>query len=165
MDCGRTVGDVMARHSISVLAALFLFFPGHALANGPFGEFYIGGWKVAAYTNDANRTFSHCAAAAQYESGTYFLVSVDIGMSWSLGFVDASWQLLKGEMTIPIDLTFDGRRQFHVYGEVIDPTFVKVQMSVESDLIKRLPPSRLTIQRTAKGSLHRAALAKWWTAK
>lgn len=107
----------------------------NAFAEGPFGDFYLGGWKVAAYTNDANRTFSHCAAAAQFESGIYFLVSVNVGMSWSLGFVESSWRLRKGE-TIPIDLTFDGRKRFHVYGEVVDSTFVKVDMPLDSALIR-----------------------------
>jgi hypothetical protein len=54
-----------------------------AEARGPYGSFNVGNWKGGAYTNDRTGAFSHCAAGAGYDSGIYFMVTVDQGAGWS----------------------------------------------------------------------------------
>ncbi|MGD0635050.1 MAG: hypothetical protein ABSA13_12365 [Beijerinckiaceae bacterium] len=107
-----------------------------AYAAGPIKPLSIGNWSGGAYTDDATGAFSHCVLGATYASGIYFLVSVNRNFGWSLGFTHQNWQLSPGQ-TIPIDLTFDGRGPFHVYGSVVPPRLVVVQMPTTSELIRR----------------------------
>ncbi len=46
-------------------------------ARGPYGSINVGNWKGGAYTNDQSGAFSHCAAGTQYESGIYFVVTIN----------------------------------------------------------------------------------------
>jgi hypothetical protein len=103
-------------------------------AAGPFGSIHVGNWRGGAYTNDTTGAFSHCAAGATYIGGVYFAVSVTSAGGWSLGFAHQAWQLTIGE-TIPIDLTFDNRNQFHVFGTPITSNLVEVPMPINSELI------------------------------
>src|SRR5262249_54057164 len=96
-----------------------------AFAAGPYGSIQVGGWKGGAYTNDNTGAFSHCAASAAYESGIAFVVAVTPQLGWSLGFAHPSWRLGLGE-TFPVDLTFDGQHQFHVFGTAITTSLVQV---------------------------------------
>ncbi len=50
-----------------------------AEARGPYGSINVGNWKGGAYTNDQTGEFSHCAAGAGYDSGIYFMVTIDQG--------------------------------------------------------------------------------------
>jgi hypothetical protein len=54
--------------------------------------------------------------------------------SWNLGFTHQSWQLQRGQ-AFPIDLTFDGQAQFHVFGTPISANTVTVPMPNTSTLI------------------------------
>jgi hypothetical protein len=148
---GMKVEGAMFKRIVFSLVALFLICSTSANAKGPFNEFTIGGWVGGAYTNDATGQFSHCVAAANYVSGITFAVSVDVSGVWFLGFMHPSWQLTQGE-TIPIDLVFDGKSKFHVFGTVVDPNFVKVPMPVESSLIKNFLWAR-AMTAFAKGQL------------
>jgi len=141
----------MAKRCSIFFLALFLSCS-QASAEGPFGEFNFRGWDVAAYTSDRNGVFSHCAGSASYESGITFLVSVTASMTWKLGFLHRGWQLREGE-TIPIQLVFDNRAKFQVYGEVIDPHFVVVPMPDDSALIKQFRWARV-MTAFAKGRLY-----------
>lgn len=141
----------MARCCIVFLIAV-LFCCSQASAKGPFGEFHFGGWDVAAYTDDQSGVFSHCAAGAEYGSGIIFVVSVNSSLNWTLGFQHSSWQLQPGE-AIPIELVFDHRATFTVFGEVVDPAFVRVQMPSDSALIKQFRWARV-MRAFAKGQLY-----------
>ena len=55
-------------------------------AGGPYGSISVGNWRGGAYTYDKDGSFSHCAAGATYQSGIYFMVSVNADLSWTLGF-------------------------------------------------------------------------------
>src|SRR6516225_5158173 len=109
--------------------------PVHAFAAGPIQPVKVGNWSGGSYTNDKTGAFSHCAAGAPYQSGIYFMVSVDKSFHWSLGFVSQAWQLTPGQ-NIPVDLTFDGHAQYHVYATAISAQLVEVPMPDNSALIR-----------------------------
>src|SRR6201992_3923595 len=103
-------------------------------AGGPYGSISVGNWRGGAYTNDKTGAFANCAAGATYESGIYFMVSVNADLSWVLGFAQPDWQLKSGE-AFPLALTFDGQNAVHVRGMPISAHLVGVAMPVNSSLI------------------------------
>jgi hypothetical protein len=105
-----------------------------AEARGPYGSINVGNWKGGAYTNDQTGAFSHCAAGAGYDSGIYFMVTVDQGAGWSLGFLNPKWSLTNNQ-AFQIALTFDGQRPFYVQGVAISDSLVRVPMPTDSALI------------------------------
>jgi hypothetical protein len=128
---------VMSNRYILLAAMFLLFWTSYANAAGPqppMGK--VGNWQTGAYTNDATGAFSHCVGGTNYLGGIYFAVSVNRNFQWSLGFAHQSWQLTPGQ-TIPVDLTFDNRSQFHVFARVLLPHFVEVQMPNDSQLIRQ----------------------------
>jgi hypothetical protein len=62
------------------------------------------------------------------------MVSVDRGFRWSLGFA-SNWQLSPGQ-SMPVDLTFDGHAQYHVYATAISAQLVEIPMPDNSSLIR-----------------------------
>jgi hypothetical protein len=105
-----------------------------AQARGPYGSINVGNWKGGAYTNDQTGEFSHCAAGVGYDSGIYFMVTVDQGAGWSLGFHNPKWAL-KNNQTFEIALTFDGQRPFNVQGVALNGNLIRVPMPIDSTLI------------------------------
>ena len=103
-------------------------------AAGPYGSINVGNWRGGAYTSDKDGSFSNCAAGATYQSGIYFMVSVNADLSWVLGFAHSDWQLKSGE-AFPLALTFDGQNAVHVRGMPISAHLVGVAMPVNSSLI------------------------------
>ena len=122
---------------------------GHAA--GPIQPLRVGNWSGGSYTNDRTGAFSHCAAGAPYNSGILFIVSVNASLEWSLGFASQRWQLVPGE-TIPIDLTFDGRSQYHVFARVVNVQLAEVPMPNNSALIRTFRGAG-QMQAVAKGQL------------
>jgi S1-C subfamily serine protease len=120
----------------AVVAALLgmIFAGSNAEARGPYGSISVGNWKGGAYTNDQTGSFSHCAAGASYASGVYFLVMMDQGGGWSLGFMHEQWRLKTGE-AFPLTLTFDGQQPFNVHGVPIADKLVRVPLPSNSSLI------------------------------
>jgi hypothetical protein len=112
-----------------------------ANAKGPFGSIHVGNWVGGAYTDDNTGTFSHCAANASYPAAFLF-VAVDASGNWKLAFRNEAWNLTTGE-GIPIDLTFDGQSQFHVFGQVQDPHFVIVVMPPSASLMRTFRRAQL----------------------
>jgi hypothetical protein len=86
-----------------------------------------------------------------------FAVSVSANMTWSLGFAHPSWQLTPNE-AFPIDLTFDGQQQFHVFGNPLASKLVVVPMPDTSALIGVFRKSR-TMLAFAKGQQFTFSLA------
>ena len=125
--------------------------PVHAFAAGPIQPVKVGNWSGGSYTNDKTGAFSHCAAGAPYQSGIYFMVSVDKSFHWSLGFVSQAWQLTPGQ-NIPVDLTFDGHAQYHVYATAISAQLVEVPMPDNSALIRTFRAAK-QMQAYAQGRL------------
>ena len=105
-----------------------------AQARGPFGSINVGNWKGGAYTNDQTGEFSHCAAGAGYDSGIYFMVTIDQGAGWSLGLHHPKWNLANNQV-FQIALTFDGQRPFNVQGSAISENLIRVPMPTDSTLI------------------------------
>jgi S1-C subfamily serine protease len=119
----------------AVVAALSLFATvSISYAGGPYGSISVGNWRGGAYTNDKTGAFANCAAGATYESGIYFMVSVNADLSWVLGFAQPDWQLKSGE-AFPLALTFDGQNAFHVPAMPISAHLVGVPMPATSSLI------------------------------
>jgi len=110
-------------------------------ARGPYGSIKVGNWTGGGFTNDSTGQFNGCIAGATYQDGTYFMVSVSAAGSWSLGFTNPTWQLNPGQ-TFPIDLTFDGQQQFHVFGTPLTKALVTVPMPINSALISAFRKSR-----------------------
>jgi hypothetical protein len=119
--------------AVAVLLGTF-FFGSSAQARGPYGSISVGNWKGGAYTNDQTGAFSHCAAGAQYASGIYFLVTIDVKGGWGLGFMHEKWTLTPGQ-AFPLTLTFDGQQPFNVHGVPIAEKLVRVPMPTNSSLI------------------------------
>ncbi len=69
----------------------------------------------AAYTNDQNGAFTHWAAGTQYESGIYFVVTINDKPQWTLAFCHEKWKFTT-DRAFPIELTFDGQTPFNVHG-------------------------------------------------
>jgi hypothetical protein len=82
----------------------------------------VGNWTGGAWTDDATRAFSQCAAGAPYLSGIYLMVSLDVSGGWTLGFIHQSWQLTPYD-AFPVDLTFDGQTQFSRFWGGADKQF------------------------------------------
>jgi S1-C subfamily serine protease len=124
----------MKCRAVAVVLLGTIFFGSNAQARGPYGSISLGNWKGGAYTNDQTGAFSHCAAGAQYASGIYFLVTIDVSGGWSLGFMHENWTLTPGQ-AFPLALTFDGRQPFNVHGVPIGDKLVRVPMPTNSSLI------------------------------
>jgi S1-C subfamily serine protease len=105
----------MGRAIASLLGAAAFLLSAQAFAGGPFGSIHVGTWSGGAYTDDANGAFSHCAASSTFESGIALVVGQSASGTWFLSFAHPSWQFIQGE-TIPIDVTFGGQAQFHLFG-------------------------------------------------
>src|SRR5260370_6361093 len=105
-----------------------------AQARGPYGSINVGNWKGGAYTNDQTGEFTHCAVGAGYDSGIYFMVTIDQGAGWSLGFYNPKWTLANNQ-AFQIAVTFDGQRPFNVQGVALNENLIRVPMPVDSTLI------------------------------
>jgi S1-C subfamily serine protease len=93
------------------------------LAAGPFGSIHVGNWNGGAYTNDQTGAFSHCSAVTGYASGVGVLVGQNAIGNWLLGFASPAFRLAPPE-TFPIDVTFDGQAQYHLFGTAVNPNLV-----------------------------------------
>jgi hypothetical protein len=111
-----------------------MFSMGAAEARGPYGSINVGNWKGGAFTNDQTGAFSHCVAGASYDSGIYFMVLIDQGATWSLGFQHPKWSFTNNQQ-FPIALTFDGQSPFYVQGVAVGENLVRVPMPTDSALI------------------------------
>jgi hypothetical protein len=113
-----------------------------AEARGPYGAINVGNWKGGAYTNDQTGAFSHCVAGANYDSGIYFMVMIDQGAGWSLGFQHSKWSFSNNQ-TFPIALTFDGQSPFNVQGVAVGESLVRVPMPTDSVLIAQFRKAKM----------------------
>jgi hypothetical protein len=136
---------------VLILTSLAICVSSTAIASGPHGLVQVGNWKGGAYTNDASGAFSHCAAGTPYQSGIYFMVSINAQGAWSLGFAHQSWQLRPGE-TIPIGLTFDNRSPVNVFGTALGSNLAVVPMPPNSELITQFR-NAVTMAAFAKGNV------------
>jgi S1-C subfamily serine protease len=126
----------------ALVAALCLIAaPSASSARGPYGSINVGNWKGGAYTNDQSGAFSHCAAGTQYESGIYFVVTINDKAAWTLGFAHEKWAF-KTDQAFPIVLTFDGQAPFNVHGVPLADKLLQVPMPDNSALIAQFRKAR-----------------------
>lgn len=120
-----------------------------ASAKGPFGSIRVGEWKGGAYTDDRTGAFSHCAAGVSYRNGIVLVLSQNINKTWSIGFASPAFELSDGQ-TFPIDLTFDGQFQVHLFGVVV--THNMVTAVVPSSTLNALRKSQLMVMRVGSAT-------------
>ena len=84
----------------------------------PGSEFSFGNWRGAAYTNDENGEFSHCAVNANYISGQTLLFSVNSNATVSVGLANPDWHLRDGER-FAVRLEVDRRAPFSGYAYAV----------------------------------------------
>jgi hypothetical protein len=85
-----------------------------SFAGGPFGIIHVGKWQGAAYTTDKG-AFSHCTAAAKFDSGLAIILAQNANRSWIIGVAAPSWPF-RDKQPVKLVLTFDGQAQFDVSG-------------------------------------------------
>lgn len=85
-----------------------------SFAGGPFGTIHVGKWQGAAYTTDKG-AFSHCTAAAKFDSGLGIILAQNANRSWILGVAAPSLPF-RDKQSVKLVLTFDGQAQFDVSG-------------------------------------------------
>jgi hypothetical protein len=93
-------------------------FASSALAGDPFGSIHVGNWSGGAYSNDQTGAFSHCSAATTYGSGVTVVIGQNAAGNWLLGFGSPAFRLTPSE-SFPIDVTFDGQAQYHLFGTAL----------------------------------------------
>ena len=132
-----------------VIALAILVSASSAFAAGPFGSIRVGAWNGGAFTNDANGSFSHCSAATGYANGISVVLGQNAQRAWLLGFASDKFQLTPNE-TFPIDVTFDGQSQYHLFGNALNKGFVVATLP-NAALITQFRKSHLMVA-VAKGA-------------
>jgi hypothetical protein len=124
------------KFAIGAVVATLCLIAAHstASARGHYGSINVGNWKGGAYTNDQSGAFTHCAAGTQYESGIYFVVTINDKAGWTLGFAHEKWTFTT-DRAFPIELTFDGQTPFNVHGVPLADKLLQVPMPSNSLLI------------------------------
>jgi S1-C subfamily serine protease len=89
-------------------------FSATSFVGGPFGIIHVGKWQGAAYTTDKG-AFSHCTAAAKFDSGLAIILAQNANRSWIIGVAAPSWPF-RDKQSVKLILTFDGQAQFDVSG-------------------------------------------------
>jgi S1-C subfamily serine protease len=99
-----------------VLLAAFacVGFGATSFARGPFGVIHVGKWQGAAYTTDKG-AFSHCTAAAKFDSGLAIILAQNANRCWIIGIAAPSLPF-RDKQSVKMVLTFDGQAQFDVSG-------------------------------------------------
>lgn len=115
------------------LTVLLFLFTAAAQAGGPYGSVHAGQWSGGAYTDDITGAFTHCSAAATYESGVSLSVGMEASKQWTLGIKNPASGLIPGEI-IPVGLTFDGKEKLNVLGNALSSGYVTIPMPQNSPL-------------------------------
>ena len=120
-----------------------------AFGGGPFGTIKVGAWSGGAYTNDKTNAFSHCAASTGYANGYLLLFGQNADGGWLIGFANPKAKVAVGA-TIPIDVTFDGQQQFHLFATSLSTDFVVAVLP--SAAVEQLRRARLMVAVTRAGT-------------
>lgn len=124
----------------SLLVAIFALCMSLSSAHAEMMSKYTfpGVWAGGAYADDATNRFSHCAAAAEYESGVTLLVSITADYRWVIGLVNADWRLSVREAVI--SYRFDDMIWRQGTANVDSPAFLAMEMPDDGlvlDLFRR----------------------------
>jgi len=143
------------KRSCAYLIAALSFQPA-AYARGPFGSIHVGVWTGGAFTNDSTGQFTGCIASAPYVSGVVLYVMIKPDGGWNIGFSHQSWELQVGQV-FPINLTFDGQTEVHVFASPISKNMVTVPMPGTSSLMAQFRKSQ-NMAAFAQGQLYQFSL-------
>ncbi len=75
-----------------LVVALLLSYASEGVAREIGGEFTVGHWVGAAYSDDTTGAFSACVAGADFPSGLTMMVTVGRNYGWAWGFSGPSWR-------------------------------------------------------------------------
>lgn len=112
------------RPLLAALAAAMLFAPAHA---AQIASYKVATWDVGVYTNDQSGRFSHCAAAARYQSGITLLFSVSESLEWAIGFSSPEWNLREGR-NFDVQFRIDGGAVTTVSGRAVNNRLVRATL-------------------------------------
>jgi len=122
----RLIGTIAFAVSLVVGAAASA-----ELVNGT--QFQSGAWKGAAYTNDSDGRFSHCAMSTDYQSGISMFFAISANYTWRLGWSSRSWNLNVGQ-SYGVSLTVDGVNAGTVQAKAINKQFAVAELPAQATL-------------------------------
>lgn len=100
--------------SFSSILALYLASTSASIAEPiPGSDFDYGSWNGAAYTNNRNGEFSHCAISAGYVSGDTLVFTVNRQATVSVAVVSPALEGIPEGQKIPVQLYVDRRPPFY----------------------------------------------------
>jgi hypothetical protein len=100
------------------------------------GNYKVATWDVGVYTNDQNGRFTHCAAAARYQSGITLLFSVSESLEWAIGFSSPEWNLREGR-NFDVDFRVDGNRTYTVNGRAVNNRLIRATLPDSAELFNQ----------------------------
>jgi S1-C subfamily serine protease len=104
-------------------------------AAGPIQRLQVGNWHGGSFTNDQTGAFSHCSALSSYKSGILLMVLVNSSFRWSLRLARPGAQMTPG-VSVLVEVTFNGRSQYHVVAFVLTNELVEIPMPEGSALVQ-----------------------------
>ncbi len=117
----------------SVTAAIASTSPAMA---AQINSYKVATWEVGVYTNDQNGRFTHCAAAARYQSGITLLFSVSESLEWAIGFSSPEWTLREGR-TFDVDFRVDNNRPYTVNGRAVNNRLIRATLPDSAELFNQ----------------------------
>lgn len=99
-------------------------------------NYNVGGWDVAAFTDDKTSRFTHCAASARYKSGILLLFSVSDTLQWSIGFSSPEWELRPGR-DFNVDYRIDGGRVNNARGIAANTRLIRATLPDSVELFNQ----------------------------
>ena len=99
-------------------------------------NYNVGGWDVAAFTDDNSGRFTHCAASARYKSGILLLFSVSDTFQWSIGFSSPEWELRPGR-DFNVDYRIDGGRVNNARGIAANTRLIRATLPDSVELFNQ----------------------------
>ncbi|MDJ0931631.1 hypothetical protein [Breoghania sp.] len=116
-------------------------------------HFKIGNWDGGAYTHSKTGAFSHCAASANYRSGTTLIFSIHEDLNWAFGLVNSKWKLKVGA-EYPVRYWIDHSRDYMGTAEVVAESQVKVPLPGDDRLFARVRRGRMMTVQAANTTMN-----------
>lgn len=99
-------------------------------------SYKVATWDVGVYTNDQSGRFTHCAAAARYQSGITLLFSVSGNLEWAIGFSSPEWNLREGR-NFDVEFRIDNGRVNNASGRAVTDRLVRATLPDSAELFNQ----------------------------
>jgi hypothetical protein len=96
-------------------------------------NFKVANWFAGAYSIDGTKTFSHCAANANYNSGIVVLFSINRSYEWSMAFANPRWRLTKDQQ-YDIAFSIDGSPPIFAKATAVTSELARVKLADSNEL-------------------------------